>query len=155
MRKSVETRDWLNSIEPRNVRAVMKRVVEDITAIDSQVTCMDISALSRKPARRIVTTAVSFSEDRRFFFNYPYIRLVSYSKKARFRNEASAAILVAALTPSAVVLVSIDPDGPLGQPRPLLTTRLPSATRSFPTFKNSFPKRSKFSAASSFPKSLS
>ena len=37
MRKSVETRDWLNSIEPRNVRAVMKRVVEDITAIDSQV----------------------------------------------------------------------------------------------------------------------
>jgi len=37
MRKSVETRDWLNSIEPRNVRAVMKRVVEDITAIDTQV----------------------------------------------------------------------------------------------------------------------
>jgi len=32
-----ETRDWLNTIEPRNVRAVMKRVVEDITAIDSQV----------------------------------------------------------------------------------------------------------------------
>ena len=37
LRKSVETRDWLNTIEPRNVRAVMKRVVEDITAIDSQV----------------------------------------------------------------------------------------------------------------------
>jgi hypothetical protein len=37
LRKSVETRDWLNSIEPRNVRAVMKRVVEDITAIDTQV----------------------------------------------------------------------------------------------------------------------
>ncbi|KAK6174364.1 hypothetical protein SNE40_017657 [Patella caerulea] len=37
LRKSVETRDWLNTIEPRNVRAVMKRVVEDITAIDVQV----------------------------------------------------------------------------------------------------------------------
>ncbi|XP_002732625.2 vacuolar protein sorting-associated protein 51 homolog, partial [Saccoglossus kowalevskii] len=37
LRKSVETRDWLNTIEPRNVRAVMKRVVEDITSIDSQV----------------------------------------------------------------------------------------------------------------------
>ncbi|XP_059499775.1 vacuolar protein sorting-associated protein 51 homolog [Stegostoma tigrinum] len=37
LRKSVETRDWLNTIEPRNVRAVMKRVVEDITSIDVQV----------------------------------------------------------------------------------------------------------------------
>uniref|UniRef100_UPI00358F659C vacuolar protein sorting-associated protein 51 homolog n=1 Tax=Myxine glutinosa TaxID=7769 RepID=UPI00358F659C len=37
LRKSVETRDWVNTIEPRNVRAVMKRVVEDVTAIDIQV----------------------------------------------------------------------------------------------------------------------
>ncbi|GAB6024909.1 hypothetical protein CHUAL_010014 [Chamberlinius hualienensis] len=37
LRKSVETRDWLNTIEPRTVRAVMKRVVEDVTAIDIQV----------------------------------------------------------------------------------------------------------------------
>ncbi|XP_069750367.1 vacuolar protein sorting-associated protein 51 homolog isoform X1 [Narcine bancroftii] len=37
LRKSVETRDWINTIEPRNVRAVMKRVVEDITSIDVQV----------------------------------------------------------------------------------------------------------------------
>ncbi|KAI0211198.1 Vacuolar protein sorting-associated protein 51-like [Lamellibrachia satsuma] len=37
LRKSVETRDWLNTIEPRNVRAVMKRVVEDVTCIDSEV----------------------------------------------------------------------------------------------------------------------
>lgn len=27
----------MNTIEPRTVRAVMKRVVEDVTAIDSQV----------------------------------------------------------------------------------------------------------------------
>lgn len=37
MRKSVETRDWLNTSEPRTVRGVMKRVVEDITKMDSQV----------------------------------------------------------------------------------------------------------------------
>lgn len=37
LRKSVETRDWLNTIEPRTVRAVMKRVIEDITAIDTLV----------------------------------------------------------------------------------------------------------------------
>lgn len=37
LRKSVETRDWLRSIEPRTVRNVMKRVVEDVTAIDVQV----------------------------------------------------------------------------------------------------------------------
>jgi hypothetical protein len=37
LRKSVETRDSLHTIEPRTVRAVMKRVVEDIAAVDSQV----------------------------------------------------------------------------------------------------------------------
>ena len=37
IRKSVETRDWLNTIEPRTVRAVMKRVVEDISTMDTQV----------------------------------------------------------------------------------------------------------------------
>lgn len=37
LRKSVETRDWLHTIEPRTVRAVMKRVVEDIAAVDNQV----------------------------------------------------------------------------------------------------------------------
>ncbi|GAV08752.1 hypothetical protein RvY_18400 [Ramazzottius varieornatus] len=37
IRKSVETRDWLNTTEPRNVRAVMKRVVEELTATDAQV----------------------------------------------------------------------------------------------------------------------
>ena len=37
LRKSVETRDWLNASEPRTVRGVMKRVVEDITKMDTQV----------------------------------------------------------------------------------------------------------------------
>lgn len=36
LRKSVETRDWLHSLEPRTVRAVMKRVMEDMATIDSQ-----------------------------------------------------------------------------------------------------------------------
>ena len=35
--KSVETRDWLNTIEPRNIRSVMKRVIEEVTVIDKQV----------------------------------------------------------------------------------------------------------------------
>lgn len=37
LKKSVETKDWLHSLEPRTVRAVMKRVVEEITSVDSQV----------------------------------------------------------------------------------------------------------------------
>ena len=37
IRKSISTRDWLHSIEPRSVRPVMKRVVEDITNMDSHV----------------------------------------------------------------------------------------------------------------------
>lgn len=37
IRKSVETRDWLNTIEPRNVRSVMRRMVEEVTVIDKQV----------------------------------------------------------------------------------------------------------------------
>jgi vacuolar protein sorting-associated protein 51 len=34
LRKSVETRDWINCLEPRSVRAVMKRVVDEFTNID-------------------------------------------------------------------------------------------------------------------------
>ncbi|CAF1387597.1 unnamed protein product [Rotaria magnacalcarata] len=37
LRKSIETRDWLNTVEPRHVRSVMKRIVEDLTQIDKQV----------------------------------------------------------------------------------------------------------------------
>ena len=31
--KSVEARDWLSTVEPRAVRAVMKRIVEDVNLI--------------------------------------------------------------------------------------------------------------------------
>ncbi|XP_027203843.2 vacuolar protein sorting 51 [Dermatophagoides pteronyssinus] len=34
IRKSVETRDWMSTVEPRSVRSVMKRMIEDITLID-------------------------------------------------------------------------------------------------------------------------
>uniref|UniRef100_A0A1A9UY46 Vacuolar protein sorting-associated protein 51 homolog n=1 Tax=Glossina austeni TaxID=7395 RepID=A0A1A9UY46_GLOAU len=37
LRKSVETRDWLNCLEPRTVRAVMKRVVEELATIENVV----------------------------------------------------------------------------------------------------------------------
>ncbi len=35
LRKSVESRDWLNCLEPRSVRAVMKRVVEEFGNIEA------------------------------------------------------------------------------------------------------------------------
>lgn len=35
LRKSVETRDWLNGLEPRSVRAVMKRCVEELGVIET------------------------------------------------------------------------------------------------------------------------
>lgn len=35
LRKSVETRDWLSCLEPRTVRAVMKRVVEELMMIET------------------------------------------------------------------------------------------------------------------------
>jgi len=34
LRKSIETRDCLSAVEPRTVRAAMKRVVEDLAAMD-------------------------------------------------------------------------------------------------------------------------
>ncbi|XP_015794071.1 vacuolar protein sorting-associated protein 51 homolog, partial [Tetranychus urticae] len=37
IKKSIETRDWSSGVEPRSVRSVMKRVVEDVSLIDSQV----------------------------------------------------------------------------------------------------------------------
>ncbi|CDW56177.1 vacuolar protein sorting associated protein 51 [Trichuris trichiura] len=35
--KSAETRDWMASVEPRTVRSVIKRIVEDLTGIDNCV----------------------------------------------------------------------------------------------------------------------
>ncbi|KRZ02085.1 Vacuolar protein sorting-associated protein 51 -like protein [Trichinella zimbabwensis] len=35
--KSVETRDWLGCIEPSSVRSVMKRIVEDLAAVEARV----------------------------------------------------------------------------------------------------------------------
>ncbi|KAK2575387.1 hypothetical protein KPH14_001051 [Odynerus spinipes] len=63
LRKSVETRDWLHTTEPRSVRIVMKRVVEDITAIDSQVAALygDTDAQDRSSDSSRKTRSVSTS----------------------------------------------------------------------------------------------
>ncbi|GAA51924.1 protein fat-free homolog [Clonorchis sinensis] len=37
LRKSVEARDWLKNLEPRSVRSVVKRVIEDLNALDKQI----------------------------------------------------------------------------------------------------------------------
>lgn len=35
IRKSIDTRDWINCLEPRSVRAVMKRIVDELMNIDT------------------------------------------------------------------------------------------------------------------------
>ena len=37
IKKSIEARDWLTAVEPKTVRSVMKRIVNDIAAIDAEV----------------------------------------------------------------------------------------------------------------------
>ncbi|KAF6776883.1 hypothetical protein AHF37_04731 [Paragonimus kellicotti] len=37
LRKSVEARDWLKNLEPRSVRSVVKRVMEDLSLLDRQI----------------------------------------------------------------------------------------------------------------------
>ncbi|KAF5402146.1 hypothetical protein PHET_04331, partial [Paragonimus heterotremus] len=37
LRKSVEARDWLKNLEPRSVRSVVKRVIEDLSLLDRQI----------------------------------------------------------------------------------------------------------------------
>lgn len=65
LRKSVETRDWLHTTEPRSVRIVMKRVVEDIKAIDSQVAVLygDMDGQDRSSDSSRKTRSVSMSRD--------------------------------------------------------------------------------------------
>ena len=37
IRKSIETRDWMASPEPRHVRGAIRRVVEEVSIIDKHV----------------------------------------------------------------------------------------------------------------------
>lgn len=37
IRKSIETRDWLSSHEPRHVRGAIRRVVEELSIIDKHL----------------------------------------------------------------------------------------------------------------------
>ena len=39
LRRSVELKDWLGCGEPRSVRRVMRTVLEEISTIDTQVSC--------------------------------------------------------------------------------------------------------------------
>ncbi|ETN59216.1 Protein fat-free [Anopheles darlingi] len=65
LRKSVETRDWLNCLEPRSVRAVMKRVVEETAAIDGVLGELYDSAGGTSGAR----TAASSDSSRKTHFS--------------------------------------------------------------------------------------
>ncbi|XP_075168633.1 vacuolar protein sorting 51 [Haematobia irritans] len=77
LRKSVETRDWLNSLEPRTVRAVMKRVVEEMTAIETIV-----ASLYEHQTHERTTTASSDSSRKTYFSNLT-------NSKQQFRSNWS------------------------------------------------------------------
>lgn len=74
LRKSVETRDWLNCLEPRSVRAVMKRVVEELSLIDAV-----LSDLYESGAQ----TAASSDSSRKTHFS------ISASKQPQYRSNWS------------------------------------------------------------------
>lgn len=46
LRKSVDARNWVSCAEPRNVRAVMKRVVEDLTQLDANIGAYNLDFVS-------------------------------------------------------------------------------------------------------------
>lgn len=76
LRKSVETRDWLNCLEPRTVRAVMKRVVEELSSIETVVASLyDCPSIVR-------TTASSDSSRKTHFSNLT-------NSKQQFRSNWS------------------------------------------------------------------
>ncbi|EDW02177.1 vacuolar protein sorting-associated protein 51 homolog [Drosophila grimshawi] len=66
LRKSVETRDWLNCLEPRSVRAVMKRVVEELGSIETVVASLYESTGNAG----FRTTASSDSSRKTYFSNF-------------------------------------------------------------------------------------
>ncbi|XP_001360415.2 vacuolar protein sorting-associated protein 51 homolog [Drosophila pseudoobscura] len=67
LRKSVETRDWLNCLEPRSVRAVMKRVVEELGSIETVVASLYEGTGNPTGFR---TTASSDSSRKTYFSNF-------------------------------------------------------------------------------------
>ncbi|XP_043642189.1 vacuolar protein sorting-associated protein 51 homolog [Drosophila teissieri] len=68
LRKSVETRDWLNCLEPRSVRAVMKRVVEELGSIETVVASLYETNTNTTSGFR--TTASSDSSRKTYFSNF-------------------------------------------------------------------------------------
>ena len=79
LRKSVEARDWLHTIEPRTVRAVMKRILEDIAAMEGQVGLLyeegQRSEKSSDSSRKTLAYRYGkISLDKNFFFYLKYFQ---------------------------------------------------------------------------------
>lgn len=71
LRKSVETRDWLNCLEPRSVRAVMKRCVEELGDIEVALgdlfeTGTRTSASSDSSRKTLVSNLVASKQQQQF-----------------------------------------------------------------------------------------
>ena len=100
IRKSVETRDWLNTIEPRNIRSVMKRVVEEVTLIDRQVGTLYEDGLKKEqgsgPSVIIInnTTAVLSSGTPLVQPRQKYTLLVNHQAITSHPNSLDAHLLI-------------------------------------------------------------
>lgn len=65
LRKSVESRDWLNCLEPRSVRAVMKRLLEELSHMETVIASLYEQQHNSSDA---VTTAASSDSSRKTHF---------------------------------------------------------------------------------------
>lgn len=81
IRKSVETRDWLSSVEPRSVRSVMKRVIEDVSLIDYYVAQLYEEGVRVERSSDSSRTFSTFSYGRRGHRNTTAKSTWSYSNK--------------------------------------------------------------------------
>ena len=80
LRKSVETRDWINCLEPRSVRAVMKRIVDELGNIEE---LFESGGLKKKK---------SYSKIKLFFFKSKQrrvaIRVEKHTSACQCRAES-------------------------------------------------------------------
>lgn len=85
LRKSVETRDWLNGLEPRSVRAVMKRCVEELGVIETALGDLFEAGNGNGGGGGLQRTAASSDSSRRTLAG----NLVASKQQKQFRSTWS------------------------------------------------------------------
>lgn len=84
LRKSVETRDWLNCLEPRSVRAVMKRLLEELSHMETVVA----SLYEQTNAGGVITAASSDSSRKTYFGNLTHSKQHFRSNWSNYTNPS-------------------------------------------------------------------